>query len=143
MKHVLLLAMVVMTGCSGAQTHLWLAGYDEDAVRARCAAMKTNQRSQEAEWEIREREKWHRLDTFQKTYAALPMGPARWEYLAKVKAEREAREKEEAKTSEFTMHNTPYPPEVVETNINRCVAQSRGNALRATVPVVFTVPLVQ
>ncbi len=37
---------------------------------------------------------------------------------------------------------TDYSEERIQQNINRCVAQSRSNALMAGVPVVFTIPLI-
>ncbi len=88
----LLIGLLLLTGCT--QSRLWLAGYDESDVRARCEADKSNHRA---------------------------MG-------------------------DYDLHlkkfiYTDYSDERIRQNVNRCVAQSRANALMAGVPVVFTVPL--
>lgn len=143
MKYVLLLAMVVMTGCSGAQYKLWFMGWDEERATRNCqASTPKGVKKYESQIARAASEEW--LNTFQKTYASLPTGRARWEYLESVKAEREALDKEQARWSrDNTMRFFPYPPEQIEQAIKRCVAQNRSLALSTTVPVVFTVPLVQ
>jgi hypothetical protein len=52
MKYVLLIGVLLLTGCNGYRA--WLAGYDEGEVRARCQASSINYQSEN--YDIRARQ---------------------------------------------------------------------------------------